>query len=66
MIKLIKPAREGLRVRKSNGVHLKPEGENLSMSAWWHRRQAEGDVTVTDISAEPVTAESQKRKAGEK
>lgn len=65
MIKLIKPAREGLRVRKSNGVHLKPEGENLSMSAWWHRRQAEGDVTVTDI-AEPVTAEPQKRKPGEK
>ncbi|BBV15066.1 MULTISPECIES: DUF2635 domain-containing protein [Citrobacter] len=62
---LIKPAREGLRVRKSNGEHLKPEGENLPMSAWWHRRQAEGDVTVTDI-AEPVTAETQKRKAVEK
>lgn len=30
---LIKPAREGLRVRKSNGEHLKPEGENLPMSA---------------------------------
>ncbi|CAH6196889.1 MULTISPECIES: DUF2635 domain-containing protein [Enterobacteriaceae] len=62
---LIKPAREGLRVRKSNGEHLKPEGENLPMSAWWHRRQAEGDVTVTDI-AEPVTAETQKHKTGEK
>ncbi|WP_275183613.1 DUF2635 domain-containing protein [Citrobacter freundii] len=62
---LIKPAREGLRVRKSNGEYLKPEGENLPMSAWWHRRQAEGDVTVTDI-AEPVTAETQKRKAVEK
>ncbi|HAT7555770.1 TPA: DUF2635 domain-containing protein [Citrobacter freundii] len=66
MTHLIKPAREGLRVRKPNGDHLKPEGENLPMSAWWHRRQAEGDVSITDISAEPVTAEAQKRKAGEK
>lgn len=66
MNKLIKPAREGLRVRKQNGDHLKPEGESLPVSTWWYRRQAEGDVTITDIGTEPEMAESQKRKSGEK
>ncbi|XFT63449.1 hypothetical protein AAHT68_04870 [Klebsiella pneumoniae] len=25
------------------------------MSAWWHRREAEGDVVITDIKTESVT-----------
>ncbi|WP_438436658.1 DUF2635 domain-containing protein [Kluyvera georgiana] len=66
MIKLIKPSREGLMVRKPDGTHLKPEGERLPMKAWWYRRQAEGDVTISDVPKEPVTAEVQKHKAGEK
>ncbi|VAC29037.1 DUF2635 domain-containing protein [Enterobacter hormaechei] len=55
MKKQIKPAREGLKVRKPGGEHLNPEGEALPMSAWWHRRAAEGDVVITGIKAESVT-----------
>ncbi|MDA8488566.1 DUF2635 domain-containing protein [Kluyvera sp. Awk 3] len=63
---MIKPAREGLLVRKANGVRLKAAGEKLPVSAWWYRREAEGDVTITKINDKPVTAETQKSKAGEK
>lgn len=58
MKKHIKPARDGLLVRKNNGEHLKPEGEVLPMSAWWHRREAEGDVVITDVK-EPATEVAQ-------
>ncbi|HBS7910231.1 TPA: DUF2635 domain-containing protein [Klebsiella quasipneumoniae subsp. quasipneumoniae] len=55
MKKHIKPARAGLQVRKADGQRLSPEGESLLMSAWWHRREAEGDVVITDIQGESVT-----------
>ncbi|EMO4453391.1 TPA: DUF2635 domain-containing protein [Klebsiella pneumoniae] len=55
MKKHIKPARAGLQVRKADGQHLNPEGEALPVSAWWLRREAEGDVVITDIQAESVT-----------
>ncbi|HHF8349347.1 TPA: DUF2635 domain-containing protein [Klebsiella pneumoniae] len=61
MKKHIKPAREGLKVRKPGGEHLSPEGEALLMSAWWHRREAEGDVVITDIQAESVTEPAEVR-----
>lgn len=51
MKKYIKPARAGLLVRKADGQRLSPEGETLPMSAWWHRRAAEGDVIIADIPA---------------
>ena len=51
MKKQIKPAREGLKVRKPGGEHLNPEGEALPLSAWWHHRAAEGDVIIADIPA---------------
>lgn len=55
MKKQIKPARAGLQVRKADGQRLNPEGEELPVSAWWLRREAEGDVVITDIQAESVT-----------
>ncbi|MBA8062342.1 DUF2635 domain-containing protein [Citrobacter freundii] len=58
MKKNIKPARDGLLVRKNKGEHLKAEGEVLLMSAWWHRREAEGDVVITDVK-EPATEVAQ-------
>ncbi|MFH3051088.1 DUF2635 domain-containing protein, partial [Klebsiella michiganensis] len=61
MKKHIKPARAGLLVRKSDGQRLSPEGETLLMSAWWHRREAEGDVVITDIQAESVTEPAEVR-----
>ncbi|BBV67847.1 hypothetical protein STW0522KLE44_42350 [Klebsiella sp. STW0522-44] len=60
--KFIKPAREGLLVRKSSGERLDAAGEKLPMSAWWHRREAEGDVLITNVK---TSAEAQKRKAVE-
>ena len=58
MKKHIKPARDWLLVRKNKGEHLKAEGEVLLMSAWWHRREAEGDVVITDVK-EPATEVAQ-------
>lgn len=66
---MIKPARDGLLVRKANGERLKPEGEHLPMSTWWYRRQAEGSVTATPVNDKddaPATAESRKPKSEEK
>lgn len=61
MKKRIKPAREGLKVRKPDGEHLSPEGETLSVNAWWHRREAVGDVVITDVQAESVTEPAEAR-----
>ncbi|WP_141219922.1 DUF2635 domain-containing protein [Escherichia coli] len=47
--KLIKPARENIRVRKPDGAHLSPDGECLNVCAYWFRRQAEGDVEITTL-----------------
>jgi len=55
MKKYIKPARAGLQVRKADGQRLNPEGEELPVSAWWLRREAEGDVVISNIQAESVT-----------
>ncbi|HBZ7859229.1 TPA: DUF2635 domain-containing protein [Klebsiella variicola subsp. variicola] len=62
MKKHIKPAREGLKVRKPGGEHLNPEGEALLMNAWWHRRAAEGDVIIADIPAAPSQTRAVKEK----
>jgi hypothetical protein len=60
MKKHIKPARAGLQVRKADGQRLNPEGKR-SCSAWWLRREAEGDVVITDIQAESVTEPAEVR-----
>ena len=61
MKKHIKPARAGLQVRKADGQRLSPEGETLLMRAWGHRREAEGDVVITDIQGESVTEPAEVR-----
>lgn len=53
MKKHIKPARKGLNVRKPDGEHLSPEGEPLQVTAFWLRREAQGDVVIADI--QPAT-----------
>jgi hypothetical protein len=42
----IKPARPGLRVRKADGSLLDANGETLAVSAYWRRRESEGDVII--------------------
>ncbi|MDQ7097420.1 MULTISPECIES: DUF2635 domain-containing protein [unclassified Serratia (in: enterobacteria)] len=46
--KNLKPNADVL-VRKPDGSHLAKEGESLTLTAYWLRRIAEGDVAVSDI-----------------
>ncbi|WP_209634600.1 DUF2635 domain-containing protein [Serratia sp. PL17] len=39
-----------VHVRKPDGTYLATEGESLSLSAYWLRRIAEGDVAVSDLT----------------
>ena len=55
----IKPAHPGLRVRKADGSLLNAEGEPLVVSAYWRRRESEGDVI---ISALPKTKNAKTEK----
>ncbi|POT25322.1 hypothetical protein C3433_18035 [Citrobacter freundii] len=48
-MKRIKPAREGLNVRRPDGESLDPQGETLPLTAYWLRRETEGDVVITDV-----------------
>lgn len=48
-MKLIKPSQKALQVRKPDGSLLDFEGEPLALTAFWLRRQGEGDVTVSDF-----------------
>lgn len=47
-MKLITPS-PTLQVRKPDGALLAPDGESLALTAFWLRRQSEGDVTVSDF-----------------
>lgn len=46
----IKPARPGLRVRKADGGLLNADGETLAVTAYWRRRESEGDVVISTPS----------------
>ncbi|HCA7356758.1 TPA: DUF2635 domain-containing protein [Citrobacter freundii] len=48
-MKQIKPARAGLNVRRPDGEWLDPQGETLPLTAYWLRRETEGDVVITDV-----------------
>jgi hypothetical protein len=51
----VKPIGEAL-VRHETGAPLKPEGEEVILSSWWQRREADGDI---EIGAVPEQAETQ-------
>lgn len=55
---LIQPAQPDLRVPvlpKSNvHRHLPPEGLELELTTYWHRRAAAGEVTIQPITAAPA------------
>ncbi|MBC6503371.1 DUF2635 domain-containing protein [Citrobacter freundii] len=48
-MKRIKPVRAGLNVRRPDSELLNNKGEDLPLTAYWIRRQAEGDVVISDI-----------------
>ncbi|MDP8834514.1 DUF2635 domain-containing protein [Serratia marcescens] len=53
--KSLKPKGD-VRVRKPDGTYLATEGESLSLSAYWLRRIAEGDVAVSDLDTPKIEA----------
>ncbi|MDX9860886.1 MAG: DUF2635 domain-containing protein [Rhodospirillales bacterium] len=48
----LKPADPKIKVRKPDGSHLAPEGEDLPDTPYWRRRLKDGDV----INTRPVKA----------
>jgi hypothetical protein len=46
--KILKPSKAGLKVfNPATGLHLKPEGEEVAMSNYWHRMIKCGDAVET-------------------
>lgn len=43
-----KPAQAGSRVRKEDGTLLPAEGDTVTHSVYWVRREADGDVVLSD------------------
>lgn len=56
MQKIIATPKPGLRVRKEDGSPLAEAGEAVDRTAFWLRRQADGDVTLGKLPA--ATAEA--------
>lgn len=53
--KFLRPA-EGVKVRHPDGRHLADKGEQVTMSSYWQRRIAAGDVVEGAEAAPAVTA----------
>lgn len=45
---IAKPAK-GLKVRKEDGTYLPEEGDTVTHSSYWARRQNDGDVTLSEL-----------------
>lgn len=53
----------GLLIRDPfRGDHLPPEGREVERTAYWRRRERDGDVTLT--AAPPAPAPNSKKKEG--
>lgn len=57
-MKLIKPARERLNVRRPDGEWLDVQGEVLPLTAYWLRREMQGDVVITDVPKKTKVSEN--------
>lgn len=60
----LKPAREGLRVRRPDGRLLPAEGARVAITPYWHRRLAAGDVVRGRAPAKSA-AKAQPKKSEE-
>lgn len=45
---IAKPAK-GLKVRKEDSTFLPEEGDTVIHSSYWARREADGDVTLSEL-----------------
>ena len=62
MARVLATPAEGMRVRKPDGVPLKPEGEPVERDSFWLRRERDGDVKLSEIAEEVPADVSSKRK----
>lgn len=53
--KLLRPA-EGVKVRRPDGAHLAELGETVTMTGYWQRRLADGDVVEVKAAADSAGA----------
>lgn len=61
--KILKPSKEGLKVfNPATSLHLKPEGEEVAMSNYWHRMIKCGDVVETKPAPEKKKETSTSKK----
>lgn len=61
MEKVFATPKEGVLVRHENGKALAPTGEPVDRSAYWLRRERDGDVELGEIPAiEPEPTPSRK------
>ena len=63
-VKFVKP-KKGLKIPKPNTSHLpkddrylKADGEEVVWSGFWHRRQKDGDIDVSDVKAKKSSAKT--------
>ena len=54
-----KPA-NGLKIRKEDGTHLPEQGDTVTHSTYWARREQDGDVTLSDKLPKDETAKAAK------
>lgn len=58
----VKPVGDAL-VRHETGAPLKPEGEVVTLSSWWQRREADGDIEIGVAPDEDASEETQSAKS---
>ncbi len=54
----VKPAKDGVQVRKQNGKLLAEEGETVQRNAFWVRRLKDGDVVEATNSTKASTTKA--------
>lgn len=66
MQKIFATPKPGLRVRKEDGKVLADAGETVDRSAFWLRRETDGDVSLTPVPAAGVEPETEAPAASNK
>lgn len=59
----LKPASEGLLVRKPEGGYLSDKGEEVAMTTYWERRLKTGDVVDVEADKKKKAAEAAAKRA---
>lgn len=63
MMKMLKPAKDGLKVfNPATGLHLNANGEEISISSYWHRMIKCGDVVEVKPAPAPSPKQDQEKK----